>query len=58
MRFLQWAGRMLLLYLAVVGISVLLASWVFGLGTAQGQMAVIFGAVAGLPGAFKLARSF
>ena len=58
MRFLHWATRMLLVYLAFVAVSALAPMWVYGLGTVQGQMVVMFSVFAGVPGSFKLARSF
>jgi hypothetical protein len=48
--------KFLLIYVAFVLFSALMAAYVYGLNSVQGQMVLIFAIVAGVPGTFKIAR--
>lgn len=58
MSLLTLLARAVLIYLAIVVIAALVVSQVYGLKQVQGQMALLFCLVAGLPAAFKAARGF
>jgi hypothetical protein len=57
MQGLGFLARFISFYVLLIVGTVIMASMAFGLDTVNGQMAVIFILVAGVPGAYKIASS-